>query len=73
MPKSKSKLKRILVIDDNPAIYEDFCKVLCPSHAPAKELIDLASSIFGDERKTPDIGNYKIDRCCKLILIRKYR
>ena len=61
MSKSRSKLKRILIIDDNPAIYEDFCKVLCPSNAPAKELIDLASSIFGDERKRADIGDYQID------------
>ncbi|MBU3589309.1 PAS domain-containing protein [Polynucleobacter sp. 80A-SIGWE] len=61
MSKSRSKLKRILVIDDNPAIYEDFCKVLCPSNAPAKELIDLASSIFGDEREKMDIGDYQID------------
>lgn len=61
MPKSNSKLKRILVIDDNPAIYEDFCKVLRPSNAPAKELIALASSIFGEERKSTDVGDYQID------------
>lgn len=61
MPKTKTKLKRILVIDDNPAIYEDFCKVLCPSNAPTKELLALASSIFGEERKTADIGDYQID------------
>ncbi|QWE21448.1 PAS domain-containing protein [Polynucleobacter sp. AP-Kolm-20A-A1] len=60
MPKSNN-LKRILVIDDNPAIYEDFCKVLCPTTAPAKELTDLTNSIFGDARKKVDVGDYQID------------
>lgn len=61
MPNSPSKLSRILVIDDNPAIYEDFCKVLCPSTAPAKELVDLAASIFGDENQKKSSADYQID------------
>ncbi len=59
--KFNNKPKRILVIDDNPAIYEDFCKVLCPSNTPAKELIELASSIFSEESKTTDLNEYQID------------
>lgn len=60
MSKITQKLNRILVIDDNRAIYEDFCKVLCSSTAPAKELIDLAASIFGEQpRVTPN--DYQID------------
>ena len=60
MSNSINARARILVIDDNPAIYEDFCKVLCPSNAPAKELLELTSSIFG-EAKEIDHGNYQID------------
>ena len=61
MSNSPSKLSRILVIDDNPAIYEDFCKVLCPSTAPAKELVDLAASIFGDQHQKKMAAEYQID------------
>lgn len=60
MSKSLNQQTRILVIDDNPAIYEDFCKVLCPTTAPAKELLELTNSIFG-ETKNVDHGNYQID------------
>lgn len=60
MPKNSNQRTRILVIDDNPAIYEDFCKVLCPTTAPAKELLELTNSIFGDAHKT-DHGDYQID------------
>ena len=52
---------RILVIDDNPAIYEDFCKVLTPTTAPSKALIDLASSIFDEVSKPAPTENYQID------------
>lgn len=61
MPKSLQNLNRILVIDDNPAIYEDFCKVLCPSTAPAKELVDLAASIFGESPTKSTSADYQID------------
>lgn len=52
---------RILVIDDNPAIYEDFCKVLTPGTTPSKALIDLASSIFDEVSKPAPTENYQID------------
>lgn len=61
MSKSTSTFNRILVIDDNPAIYEDFCKVLRPSTAPAKELVDLAASIFGDQQQKAAASDYQID------------
>ena len=61
MPKPNNPLNRILVIDDNPAIYEDFCKVLCPSTAPAKELVDLAASIFGEQQQKSNDADYQID------------
>ena len=52
---------RILVIDDNPAIYEDFCKVLTPGTTPSKALIDLASAIFDEASKPAPTENYQID------------
>uniref|UniRef100_B1XUB5 Two component transcriptional regulator, LuxR family n=1 Tax=Polynucleobacter necessarius subsp. necessarius (strain STIR1) TaxID=452638 RepID=B1XUB5_POLNS len=61
MPNLNQKLNRILVIDDNLAIYEDFCKVLCPSTTPAKELVDLAASIFGGEQQKVASMDHQID------------
>lgn len=54
-------LDRILIIDDNPAIYEDFCKVLCPVTAPSKALLDLASAIFDEAIPAHSISNYRIE------------
>jgi len=54
-------LDRILVIDDNPAIYEDFCKVLCPPTAPSKALLDLASDIFDETPPTQSSNSYRIE------------
>ena len=61
MPEIDPMQNRILVIDDNPAIYEDFCKVLNPGTAPSKALLDLASSIFDEEKKPARAENYQID------------
>ena len=52
---------RILVIDDNPAIYEDFCRVLQKTAKPPKELIALTAALFGDESDDDQIESYQID------------
>ncbi len=45
--------KRILIVDDNPAIHEDFKKILAPAQSN-DELDALESSLFGESRpKTP--------------------
>ncbi len=54
-------LNRILVIDDNPAIYEDFCKVLCPSTAPSKALLALTSELFDEQLLTQTVTDYRIE------------
>lgn len=54
-------LNRILVIDDNPAIYEDFCKVLCPSTLPSKALVELTNDIFNEAIQTPISNQYRIE------------
>lgn len=54
-------LDRILVIDDNPAIYEDFCKVLCPVTAPSKALLDLTCAIFDEAPVARPVNTYRIE------------
>ena len=39
--------RRILIIDDNPAIHEDFRKTLCKPNAAPAALEALEDSIFG--------------------------
>lgn len=40
---------RILICDDNPAIHEDFRKVLCPANTKnSSEISNLESSLFGE-------------------------
>src|SRR5258707_1263864 len=40
--------RRVLVIDDNPAIHEDVRKILAPPAADAKELAESEAILFGD-------------------------
>ena len=39
-------IHRILVIDDNPDIHEDFKKILCPAKPPS-DLAEDEAAIFG--------------------------
>ena len=51
---------RILVIDDNPAIHEDFRKILCPDTTPST-VDELESSLFDSETK-PGVGtDFELD------------
>ena len=52
---------RILVIDDNPAIYEDFCKVLCPGTTPSKALLDLTNELFDEAPAANPVLDYRIE------------
>ena len=40
--------RRILVIDDNPAIHEDFRKILCTRLPGADALAEAAAALFGE-------------------------
>ena len=40
--------RRILIVDDNAAIHEDFRKILAPEAADSQVIDDLESLIFGD-------------------------
>jgi CheY-like chemotaxis protein len=49
---------RILIVDDNRAIHDDFKKILCPSEgqAAASELADEAAALFGEPAASKDPG-----------------
>jgi PAS domain S-box-containing protein len=53
---------RILIIDDNPAIHEDFRKILGPADATlAKELDVEEAALFGDTAETSRAWSFQID------------
>lgn len=45
--------KRILIVDDNPAIHDDFRKVLAGGHAADAALLDAEAALFGGDLATP--------------------
>jgi diguanylate cyclase (GGDEF)-like protein/PAS domain S-box-containing protein len=45
------KNRRILIVDDNRAIHQDFRKILCASDAEPASLADLEMEIFGEAHK----------------------
>ncbi len=54
--------RRILVIDDNPAIHEDFRKILGPVDAKlANELGAAEAALFGDEPQVPQSLGFEIE------------
>src|SRR3954467_13790247 len=54
--------RRILVIDDNPAIHEDFRKVLGPADTELAEKLDAKEALlFGDAPKPSRNWNFQID------------
>ena len=53
--------KRILVIDDNAAIHEDFRKILMKPQAMDDSFLDMESALFGAEIKTGMSVSFEID------------
>ncbi len=52
---------RLLVIDDNAAIHEDFRKILNPGQAESPALDDAESILFGDKPEKPRQISFEID------------
>jgi CheY-like chemotaxis protein len=53
---------RILIIDDNPSIHEDFRKSLGPADAKLAEELDATeASLFGDHAGASSAQNFRID------------
>lgn len=54
------KHRRILVIDDNPAIHDDFRKILLRD-TPHEELDRAEAAVFGGTSSSPSLIQYEID------------
>lgn len=54
--------RRILIVDDNPAIHADFIKILCPSTLPSEALKNASVELFGSTTPTGrDSNQYVVD------------
>src|ERR1700744_4935288 len=53
--------RRILLIDDNKAIHEDFRKILVRSRAASNTLADAEAALFGDEPESVELTDFQID------------
>ncbi len=61
MSTSSTLARRILVIDDNPAIHEDFRKILCPEAMPSEQVRNAAAALFGRKADAEPPVTYEID------------
>jgi two-component system NtrC family sensor kinase len=52
---------RILVIDDNPDIHEDFRKILCIDRRSTSQLDAAEASLFGDATALAKQSNFEVD------------
>ena len=53
---------RILVVDDNPSIHDDFRKILCPGQSQnAATVAKLAEQLFGDVSEERPGGRFEMD------------
>ncbi len=56
------KNRRIIVIDDNNAIHEDFAKILCNNNAKASAALDdMENELFGSPAPKAKIESYHLD------------
>jgi CheY-like chemotaxis protein len=53
--------RRILVIDDNPAIHEDFRKILCTRLPGAQALAEAAAVLFGETEAPEDDRAFELE------------
>ena len=54
-------MHRILIIDDNRAIHDDFRKILCPESAAVADLSAAEAALFGDDLPTETKPEYEMD------------
>jgi len=55
-------LRRILVVDDNPSIHEDFRKILCPQRGQSTAALDsMAEELFGSDSQDRPGGRFELD------------
>jgi PAS domain S-box-containing protein len=53
--------RRILIIDDNPAIHEDFQKILCPVNKRRPALNHLAAALFDEAQPADQMLSFELD------------
>lgn len=53
--------RRILVVDDNPAIHADFKKILCPSPTANPEVDTLETILFAESPSPSDLLPYELE------------
>jgi two-component system sensor histidine kinase/response regulator len=56
-----NKNHRILVIDDNKAIHEDFRKILTRPKAPSNNLVEVEAALFGEATPQIELPEFQID------------
>lgn len=59
MTLQRQHIRRILVIDDNPAIHEDFKKILCPPAQASSALQESAARLF--RRESPKAAEFEFE------------
>ena len=59
MPANKNR--RVLVIDDNPSIHEDFRKILSPATASTVALAATEAAVFGPSRDAVELIQFEVD------------
>src|ERR1700722_3738362 len=53
--------RRILIIDDNPAIHEDFRKILCANLYDAEPLALASQALFGQGQASEEEPTFEVD------------
>src|SRR5690349_1786556 len=56
-----SEIHRILLVDDNQAIHEDFRKILCPPESDAAAFAAAELDFFGEVTPDQKLPRYEID------------
>ena len=70
-----NKNRRVLVIDDNPSIHDDFRKILCPDQATSVALDATEAAVFGNPEEVIRHAPFEVDSACQgqdgVILVQK--
>jgi predicted signal transduction protein with EAL and GGDEF domain len=53
--------RRILIVDDNPTIHEDFQKILCPANNRRPEVSRLAAALFDEAEPAVQTIRFELD------------
>src|SRR5258706_8736248 len=54
--------RRILVVDDNPSIHEDFRKILCPGQSQSGATVaSMVEELFGEVQQARSAAQFEMD------------